>query len=93
MGSHPHCEHPGLTHAGFTADVSGCNCGCACTLYLANMPEPTGSGSEYCDGSQADGCLEIDLMEANRKAFHAALHTVVGEETDFYENWQGQNNK
>lgn len=63
------------------ADVSKVPCGCAATLYLVAMGDPNG-GPNYCDIQPNGGwqpCFEVDLMEANKMAYHASLHTQDGD--------------
>ena len=63
----------------YTVDVSEVDCGCNAALYLVAMDKPTSFSSGYCDiQSAGDNCLEIDLMEANRKAFQTTLHSQTG---------------
>ena len=63
----------------YTVDVSKVDCGCNAALYLVAMDRPTSFSSGYCDiQSAGDNCLEIDLMEANRKAFQTTLHSQTG---------------
>lgn len=56
---------------------------------LVQMRDPHDSGSNYCDiqGYEVDGddvepCLEIDLLEGNRKAIQTTLHTRSGHGAD-----------
>lgn len=80
----------------FSVDLSGVPCMCAGTLYLSLMGEPDAdAGDNYC-GIQTnctehpsacyDGrngiCTEVDLMEANVKAFQTTLHTQRGKAFD-----------
>ena len=73
----------------FTVDVSGANCGCNAALYLVAMDRPTDQSSGYCDIQAVGGeqCLEIDLLEANRKAVQATLHTQGGIGTGPCNQW------
>ena len=75
----------------FNVDLSGMQCRCAGTFYFSYMKEPGAlGGHNYCDifsplGDAYDGsgvCTEVDIMEANTKAFHSALHTEKGEDVD-----------
>lgn len=66
-------------------DVSKVPCGCAATLYLVAMGDPINYGPNYCDIQPTGGwqpCFEVDLMEANKMAYHASLHTQDGDEHD-----------
>jgi hypothetical protein len=69
----------------FTVDFSKVGCGCNGAVYLVAMPS-TGSShlsSGYCDIQGYDiadvtPCVELDLIEGNRKAVQATLHTQQG---------------
>ena len=65
----------------FTVDVSGVGCGCNAALYLVGMKQPMGGASGYCDIQVQGGgaCIELDLLEANRKAVQSTVHTQTGE--------------
>jgi hypothetical protein len=68
----------------FEVDVSLVPCGCAATLYFVSMGKP-GPGPNYCDiqaGRGYEPCFEVDLMEANRMAYHTSLHTHSGDAHD-----------
>uniref|UniRef100_A0A7S2G673 cellulose 1,4-beta-cellobiosidase (non-reducing end) n=1 Tax=Haptolina brevifila TaxID=156173 RepID=A0A7S2G673_9EUKA len=69
----------------FTADVSRVGCACNAALYLVGMPSGGHGGSSgYCDiqGVGDRECLEIDLLEGNRKAIQTTLHTQTGKKAD-----------
>jgi len=68
----------------FTVDLSAAGCGCNIAFYLVSMrtnaQEGTcsggNSGAYYCDANSVCGvrCDELDLMEANSRAFHSVAH-------------------
>ena len=69
----------------WTTDISRVGCGCNAALYLVAMPAAgQGDISGYCDiqGSGSGYCLEIDLLEGNKKAIQTTLHTQHGKQTD-----------
>jgi len=62
-----------------TVDLSQTTCSCNAALYLVEMPTTFNAG-DYCDaqGSGKTLCTEIDLLEANTKAFQATPHSGDG---------------
>lgn len=63
----------------YTTDISGAGCGCNAAFYLVAMAhnaELSGCDDHYCDANSVCGpnCAEIDVQEANRFAWHSALH-------------------
>eukprot|EP00316_Scyphosphaera_apsteinii_P016218 CAMPEP_0119344658 /NCGR_PEP_ID=MMETSP1333-20130426/107083_1 /TAXON_ID=418940 /ORGANISM="Scyphosphaera apsteinii, Strain RCC1455" /LENGTH=385 /DNA_ID=CAMNT_0007357099 /DNA_START=55 /DNA_END=1212 /DNA_ORIENTATION=+ len=73
----------------FTVDLSRVQCRCLSTLYLSFMPEPSNGNDNYCginaaNNSAMDGgvCTELDIMEANTKAFQTTVHTHHGRQPD-----------
>jgi hypothetical protein len=59
-----------------TVDLSQTTCSCNAALYLIQLPSGA-SPDAYCDAQGAPGqsCVEIDMIEANTKAFQATAHT------------------
>jgi len=64
----------------YTVDLSNMGCGCVACVYFVAMANP-GPNTNYCDiqpGQAWAPCYELDIMEANSKAFHSSLHTHPG---------------
>jgi hypothetical protein len=69
----------------WTTDISKVGCACNAALYLVAMGSSgSGGSSGYCDiqGVGGSECLEIDLLEGNKKAIQTTLHTQTGEKVD-----------
>ena len=71
----------------FTVDLSGVGCDCNAAVYLVQMDEvsPSIVSSGYCDiqGYDQDqpdvgACMELDLIEGNKKAVQSTLHVREG---------------
>ena len=49
-------------------DLSKIKCGCAGTIYLSKMNDPTDpNSSNYCDINTNPWCVEVDIFEGNNK--------------------------
>jgi len=82
-GQYNHTQYLGWQLLGkklsYTTDVSQAGCGCNAAMYLVSMKqnaEVSGCDDFYCDANEVCGvrCDEIDIQEANRFAWHTALH-------------------
>lgn len=63
----------------YMIDLSQAGCGCNAAFYLVLMnknPQVSGCSDYYCDANSVCeiNCDEIDIMEANKFAFHSAVH-------------------
>lgn len=84
-GEFNHTEYLALPLLGrrltYTTDLSQAGCGCNGALYLVSMqqnPKESGCFDYYCDANSVCDvrCVEIDIQEANRYAWHSTLHTA-----------------
>eukprot|EP00931_Biecheleriopsis_adriatica_P031348 TRINITY_DN18397_c0_g1_i1.p1 TRINITY_DN18397_c0_g1~~TRINITY_DN18397_c0_g1_i1.p1 ORF type:complete len:353 (+),score=69.30 TRINITY_DN18397_c0_g1_i1:58-1116(+) len=82
-GSYSNAAYHGVKLLGkklkYTTDISQAGCGCNAAMYLVPMhknTEATSCKDHYCDASWVCGasCAEIDVQEANKHAWHSALH-------------------
>jgi len=83
----------------YTVDLSQANCACNAALYLVAMPaydssnnaDATKCGDYYCDANKVCGiyCPEIDIMEANTRAFQATPHKCDAPSGSYYANCDG----
>ena len=66
-------------------DLSLVDCSCDASVYLVSMGQSTPQGANYCDIQGVDGsqpCTEIDLLEGNKRAIQATMHTRLGHGAD-----------
>jgi len=61
----------------FTVDLRSSTCNCNAALYFVEFPA-TAKIDDYCDAQGSPACVEIDLLEANTRAFQATAHTAAG---------------
>jgi len=83
----------------YTANVSAAGCGCNAAFYLVSMKQNTEISScndYYCDANRVCGvkCVEVDIQEANKRAWHSTLHSIsdsagVGGGFGGGEGWNG----
>jgi len=73
----------------YTTDLSGAGCGCNTAFYLVSMTRgntwETNCKDYYCDAMSVCGvrCLELDIQEANTRAFHSTFHDLRSEKDNF----------
>jgi len=83
----------------FDVSLASISCGCNVALYLVSMPaynssnqaDPTKCGDYYCDANQVCGiyCPEIDIMEANNRAFAITPHKCDNPQGNYYPSCDG----
>jgi len=83
----------------YDVDLSQVGCACNAALYLvampaynsANAPDPTKCGDYYCDANQVCGiwCPEMDVMEANNRAFQITPHKCSPPTGNYYPSCDG----
>jgi hypothetical protein len=83
----------------FSVDLSQAGCACNAALYLvampaydsSNNPDPTKCGDYYCDANNVCGiyCPEIDIMEANNRAYQATPHKCNAPNGHYYPSCDG----
>jgi len=83
----------------YTVDLSQANCACNAALYLVGMPahnqqgntDATKCGDFYCDANDVCGinCPEIDIMEANTRAWQTTPHRCSAPSNNYYPSCDG----
>jgi len=83
----------------YTVDLSQVGCACNAALYLVAMPaydssnNPTATkcGDYYCDANDVCGiwCPEMDIMEANNRAFQITPHKCAAPQGNYYSSCDG----
>jgi len=78
----------------YTVDLSNVGCACNAALYLVampaynqnNQPDPTKCGDYYCDANNVCGifCVEMDIMEANNRAYQTTPHKCDSPQGNYY---------